>query len=175
MAVAKTATKVPERAVSRAEPPCLHLQATTPAWPEKARTPPHRPRLQPTGVSGLSQDRGWPPCHSPCVHLHHAVPSMTRNHMSQGGLAKPRGPTQQRHLQPRQRRYTPATTCYCSGDPHPALPQGRKPCLMRPATEGCRDEGPHRGDRTRADPTCLCFAPDVSEQDKVLRETSDKI
>ena len=76
-----------------------------PASPDKARTPPPK-TPGPSPTSGPPRFRGsqnrrkaW---HVPRIQLHHAVTSLPRNHVSQGGLAQPWGATQQRHLRPRQ-------------------------------------------------------------------------
>lgn len=38
--------------------------------------------------------------HSPGIHFYHTVPRVPSDHVGQGGLAQPRRPAQQRHLQP---------------------------------------------------------------------------
>lgn len=59
------------------------------------------PRLHQTRQDRQEDRRPGPPLHLPRVHFHHRISSMPRDHMSQGGLAQPRGSTQKRHLQPK--------------------------------------------------------------------------
>lgn len=116
----------PDRRSLRAEPPHLPLKDTTQGHPLTPRQVPGAPRCVDHATAlhlghqapppnqafrAVSQStrhvrtEGGPAFpHSPRIHLYHAVPSVPRNHVGQGGLAQPWRPTQQCHLQPGQKK-----------------------------------------------------------------------